>query len=513
MGQETVNIVKQHDRKWMIEHCPDLVSWTCCSGIASSNGCQKGLHISAPFVPNHSIRGESISESGPKPKPSQERPDSRNDIRGSNSPANPLLAARAAPGLSTQFNELQDGVCDDGVPEASPPVWGALPQKFPHSSPGKASRGRSNVQVIDTDYISLADFSPPLDTLKGDPATVFTIASPYANSLNLSNDPDQHLLHEAELLMASKLRMSCANYLCSKRRIFQGVVEKLSKGREYRKIHAQQACKIDARKARWLFAAFQQVGWFDSRHFKEHLPVTAGFAPKGPSDTDSLSFMGEEGQALSPPCEPSNPSVEGEYAPTLAPLVPTLTSVTTTDSVPMQPKRKLKALGRRRYAEGFAPTNDLTPDGQVVTREVLQWRKRSDGRKEMTPTCPYPSSWAEADSIDRTMVRMKRHEKRPWPEIYQWWCSQGRTSLKNASCLAVRYSIMKRKFEHIWKQEEVAQAEAHMVVDTGLSEELLNPSVTKGPSSLAEPESNAQDAFKDVLEATKELEQGVAGQP
>ena len=289
--------------------------------------------------------------------------------------------------------------------------------------------------------------------------------------------------------MASKLRMSCASYLCSKRRIFQGVTEKLSKGKDYRKIHAQQACKIDARKARWLYSAFQQVGWFDPKYFPRRLPnngpvhhyATKSMRKSAPPlpiakgwDSDALSSVGDDDMHAPTPPRSRPDSVATDAAlmpdattgyvaynePAYAPSAPTPAARKATLAVNGR-KQKTPSASKRRWGETFAaPANDVTPGGKKVTREVLQWRKRSDGRKEMTPTCPYPVTWAEADSIDREMVRMKRRERRAWPDIFDWWVRNGRSSLKNASCLAVRYSIMKRKFEHIWIQEEREEAQA-----------------------------------------------------
>jgi hypothetical protein len=89
--------------------------------------------------------------------------------------------------------------------------------------------------------------------------------------LDLSQDPDRHHLSPAELSLASTLRLSCATYLCSKRRIFEARVRALRIGKEFRKTDAQQACKIDVNKASKLWTAYDRVGWFDSEHFQQYL--------------------------------------------------------------------------------------------------------------------------------------------------------------------------------------------------------------------------------------------------
>ncbi len=119
----------------------------------------------------------------------------------------------------------------------------------------------------DTDYGSLPDYSPPLSTLPKNNPKSLKADWPSSNLLNLSNDPDSHRLHEAELNLASTLRLSCATYLCSKRRIFEGRLNALRIDKEFRKTDAQQACKIDVNKASKLWTAYDKVGWFDQRYF------------------------------------------------------------------------------------------------------------------------------------------------------------------------------------------------------------------------------------------------------
>jgi predicted DNA-binding ribbon-helix-helix protein len=89
--------------------------------------------------------------------------------------------------------------------------------------------------------------------------------------LDLSADPDKHLLHEAEVNLAATLRLSCAVYLSSKRRIFMARVACLSRGKDFRKTDAQQACKIDVNKASKLWQSFDKVGWFNPDYFRQYL--------------------------------------------------------------------------------------------------------------------------------------------------------------------------------------------------------------------------------------------------
>ncbi|KAJ5156522.1 hypothetical protein N7492_009325 [Penicillium capsulatum] len=121
----------------------------------------------------------------------------------------------------------------------------------------------------DTDFLALPDFSPSPDTL-GSNAKALK-ADWKGQMLDLSNDPDRHLLSPAELNLASTLRLSCATYLCSKRRIFEARVRALDVGKEFRKTDAQQACKIDVNKASKLWTAYERVGWFKPEYFHQYL--------------------------------------------------------------------------------------------------------------------------------------------------------------------------------------------------------------------------------------------------
>jgi hypothetical protein len=137
----------------------------------------------------------------------------------------------------------------------------------PASASPKPARPATNRD--DTDYNALPDFSPPLETLKGNSKALK--AEWKGTVLDLSNDPDRHMLHEAELHLAATLRLNCATYLCSKRRVFQARIEALRIGKEFRKTDAQQACKIDVNKASKLWQAYDKVGWFNPDYFRQQV--------------------------------------------------------------------------------------------------------------------------------------------------------------------------------------------------------------------------------------------------
>ncbi|EMD87258.1 hypothetical protein COCC4DRAFT_150697 [Bipolaris maydis ATCC 48331] len=122
----------------------------------------------------------------------------------------------------------------------------------------------------DSDYNAIPDYSPPLDTLPKGNSKILK-AEWKGQALSLADDPDRDLLHEAELNLAGTLRLNCATYLTSKRRIFQARIEALRIGKEFRKTDAQQACKIDVNKASKLWQSYDRVGWFNPDYFRQYL--------------------------------------------------------------------------------------------------------------------------------------------------------------------------------------------------------------------------------------------------
>lgn len=156
-------------------------------------------------------------------------------------------------------------------------------KRTPKASPmaklmGYPDKGRSatpdrlpGTKREDVDYNSLPDYAPPTNTLPLGNPKILKADWASNNVLNLSNDPDRHHLHEAEISLAGTLRLSCATYLCSKRRIFQARLNALRIGKEFRKTDAQQACKIDVNKASKLWTAYDKVGWFGKGYFLQYL--------------------------------------------------------------------------------------------------------------------------------------------------------------------------------------------------------------------------------------------------
>ncbi|KAM0744343.1 hypothetical protein ACQRIT_001657 [Beauveria bassiana] len=119
----------------------------------------------------------------------------------------------------------------------------------------------------DKDFQSLPDYCPPVDSLPNRPNSLKVDWK--GQPIDLSNDPHARLLHPDEVLLAANLRLDCATYLTSKRRIFDRRLQCLRTGKEFRKTDAQQACKIDVNKASKLWSAFEKVGWLDPRWVRD----------------------------------------------------------------------------------------------------------------------------------------------------------------------------------------------------------------------------------------------------
>lgn len=155
------------------------------------------------------------------------------------------------------------------APKPSPLVKAmAYPSKGRSETPDFKAPGQKRPE--DVDYNALPDYAPSVSTLQDTPKTLKADWTSN-NPLNLATDPDGHMLHKDEVTLAATLRLSCATYLCSKRRIFEARLNALRIGKEFRKTDAQQACKIDVNKASKLWSAFDRVGWFSKHFFLDQL--------------------------------------------------------------------------------------------------------------------------------------------------------------------------------------------------------------------------------------------------
>ena len=508
-GGEQVTTIT--DRAWYLEHHAATCMWTCCGERGRTAGCKFGKHTITPTqqsndtsAPQLSSISDMISPLTSKTAPGPKRPEDDTATFLGQDFVRRICEAEKEQEKSEKLKEQRS---PKSPPPPRPPGSGPLPS--------------------DTDFQSLPDYCPPLNTLPNDdPETIFKVEKLFSVHIDLSTDPDRHRLHKAEIILAQKLRFTCASYLCTKRRIFMGLVENLREGRDYKKSYAQNACKVDARKTRCLFSAFEAVGWFEPKYFTKWAPnAKLGTGEMSDSELSSLDEQAISGA----PAENSatrRKSSAHSYQPAAAShTIPISHSATTPNSDSTSTltngDRPASSGGSRRKqpnpthllhaTTSFKPVNDVShpaplpplsphprtplapapPNGigpayssnyssgppsshgssnpyklenpHTPTRdsfssdspETFQWRKTASGKKQQVPICPYPRSWAEADSVDRELVQLKRHEGKQWEELFEWWRGKGRQSLKNASCLAVRYSILKKNFEDVWAAEGV----------------------------------------------------------
>lgn len=159
-----------------------------------------------------------------------------------------------------------------------------VPRRAPRPSPREATLDDFQPQPVvkhrrkvsrttptpreDMDFRLVPDYSPPISTM----APGKNLKTDWkGHPLDLSTDPDRHMLDDAEVPLASVLRLTASQYLYAKRKIFERFVELARIGKDFNKTSAQGVCKIDVNKASKLWTAFEKVGWFDKRHFASHL--------------------------------------------------------------------------------------------------------------------------------------------------------------------------------------------------------------------------------------------------
>ncbi|KAH9905436.1 hypothetical protein F4778DRAFT_779772 [Xylariomycetidae sp. FL2044] len=135
------------------------------------------------------------------------------------------------------------------------------PARVPSATPDPAPRRAVAPNREDKDFNALPDYCPPRESLPSKPNSLKVDWK--GAPIDLSNDGYRHLLHPDEVTLAANLRLDCATYLTSKRRMFVRRLECLRMGKEFRKTDAQQACKIDVNKASKLWTAFDKVGWLE----------------------------------------------------------------------------------------------------------------------------------------------------------------------------------------------------------------------------------------------------------
>lgn len=185
-------------------------------------------------------------------------------------------------------NQNNHGECNGAASHL--PILDKAPPPCRQQATGRTGNARPSTgsRFEDVDYKSIPDYSPPLSTLpRGEPHLLQVNwrnwrKTPFGD---LSNDPDRDMLHEAELQLATTLNLSCAKYLCTKRRIFRGRLKALQAGKEFKKADSQKVCRIDAGRASKMCGVFEEIGWFDKKYFLRYL--TESHNPVGKASNEN----------------------------------------------------------------------------------------------------------------------------------------------------------------------------------------------------------------------------------
>ncbi|EPY49980.1 Clr6 associated factor 2 [Schizosaccharomyces cryophilus OY26] len=130
----------------------------------------------------------------------------------------------------------------------------------------KSTRGAgqyNGMDVANIPFEALPDYCPDMSVLDKRSHPRPLRAEWKGPPLDLSNDPHYHLLHPAEVHLASTLRLPCMVYLDNKRRIFAEWHYRKQQGLGFRKTDAQRASRVDVNKASRLWKAFHEEGFFD----------------------------------------------------------------------------------------------------------------------------------------------------------------------------------------------------------------------------------------------------------
>ncbi|UNI22147.1 hypothetical protein JDV02_008064 [Purpureocillium takamizusanense] len=190
-------------------------------------------------------------------------------------PAKPIMAKPVKHRNTDRVSKTQGGqgsaprAIRNNVPATTPARSATRPAGRVTSATPEPSRRIVAPNREDKDFEALPDYCPPLSTLPNRPNSLKVDWK--GQPIDLGNDAHRHLLHPDEVTLAGNLRLDCATYLTSKRRIFERRLQCLHVGKEFRKTDAQQACKIDVNKASKLWTAFDKVGWLDARFMRQFL--------------------------------------------------------------------------------------------------------------------------------------------------------------------------------------------------------------------------------------------------
>ncbi|CDO51548.1 hypothetical protein DV113_004388 [Geotrichum candidum] len=215
-----------------------------------------------PSSANYTVTAHAIR----KPKPRQRRADIIRQLTPRQSVRNVVNSSLAAAAAASNVNHTTSSSNSSNVRTSTPLSTAASPT--PASTPRKPRTQTSSNKVHDMNPDQLQDFSPSVSTL---PAGKTLRAEWKGAPMDLSQDPNLHLLHPAEVQLAAVLRLPADIYIDSKKRLFAEKVYRLRQGLPFRRTDSQKACRIDVNKASRLFTAYEKVGWLDDILFEKFM--------------------------------------------------------------------------------------------------------------------------------------------------------------------------------------------------------------------------------------------------
>lgn len=215
--------------------------------------------VSRPFAPQKRTRDQATVENA---APSSSPPKRR---RVPVLPGVPVNTAATQAHSAKRRRRLSSAA--PGSPEAysSPTTASGKPKTHTRAQASK----KVDDDLKDSEWMKLADYCPDIASLDAPGARKLRVSWGTSDPLDLSNDADEKFLHPQEIQLAATLRFHCNQYLINKRRIFKAKVKALQEGKAFNKTACQQCTAMDVNKASKLWAAFDEVGWFDEHWFQK----------------------------------------------------------------------------------------------------------------------------------------------------------------------------------------------------------------------------------------------------
>ncbi|KAK5133372.1 hypothetical protein LTR08_007806 [Meristemomyces frigidus] len=150
----------------------------------------------------------------------------------------------------------------------------AFPSSAQQTKHKRAAPRKGAPMEMDEEWSNIPDFCPPLSSLAtaSEQLWVEWKHSP----LDITKKDYFADLDPREADIATVLRLLPQQYLANKRRMFRAKVEYLKMGKSFIKTVAQGVTHIDVNKTSQLWEAFDRVGWWEDKWFKDSLTTEDG---------------------------------------------------------------------------------------------------------------------------------------------------------------------------------------------------------------------------------------------